>query len=240
MASKRQTSKASRICSLLEKKYGSVEPPPEEERDALEEMVVAILMDYVPRSRALNALQKMKKAFVDWNEVRVSTGREIAEAAADKGITVAAGRLISGALRKLYDDRSILNLDFLRDKAQKDAVKYLQNTLELTPKQVAWIMLYGMGKSAIYPSPAVIRIAKRTGLVGEDWDEERIQKSLERTVPRAKSFGFCEWANLHASKVCVEKSPRCSRCVLLSVCDYGRERKKKKRTASKRKKTGKK
>jgi len=220
------------VCSILEKAYPVAEVV--EETNLLEASILGILLDYAPESRARDALNRIRNGFVDWNEVRVSTGREIAEQAAYKRITAAAGRQIARLLRKLYDDRSELALDFLRGQRQDQIAKYLTGVLELTPNQAAWVFLNGFGKPAIYMTPGVLRVAQRVGLVREEWPEERARKSLERTIPRTKARVFCAAADKHASTVCLANSPRCRKCPLLKVCDYGRSRSKKKTTKRKK------
>src|SRR5207248_11692762 len=65
---------------LLEKKFPVPPEPPK--RPVMEELLYAICREGVPTAQADAAFKRIKDSFFDWNEVRVSTVPEVAEALA--------------------------------------------------------------------------------------------------------------------------------------------------------------
>jgi endonuclease III len=153
--------KVLRALGLLEGRYGTPEPPAP--HPPLETFLAAILMDAVPRPRAHEALDQLKKRLVDWNEARVSTGKEIAEYCRPVNVSEAAGRTVQRALEKVYAECSSLSLDSLKGKPAKEAREYLATFEGVSPASVAYTMLYGLQKSAIPVTPPILRVADGPG-----------------------------------------------------------------------------
>jgi len=74
------------------------------------------------------------------------------------------------------------------------------------------------------------RIAKRLGLVKADAKYEEIQLALKNFIPwdKGERVGGLFW--LLAKYTCRAQNPKCSECLIIETCDYG----KKKRTKGKK------
>src|SRR5437588_12434200 len=70
----------SQLFSSLKKRYAPVEP---ESRPVLEQFLYAICREGATREQADQAYRNLRDRFFDWNEVRVSSLREIEEALGD-------------------------------------------------------------------------------------------------------------------------------------------------------------
>ncbi|NOZ19981.1 MAG: hypothetical protein GXP25_02720 [Planctomycetes bacterium] len=241
MSSKDKSKRAVRICDQLRKKF-RIQPFPED-ISSVEALLIAILMEKTSLPQAEQTVKRFQSTFVDWNEMRVTSGREIAVWAKDKQIGQPIGRACRDALDKLYADRGEFDLGFLADESFASSRDYLVNTLRLPPRPAARLMLLFFNRPALPLSNEVRRVADRLGLVDPSWTHDRAQKSLERLIPSAQMAEFYHYTTQHAEKTCLAANPKCSRCLLQKNCDYYREKsrkksaKKKSTTSKKTKKT---
>ncbi len=224
--------KVAQAINRLQSRYGAPDAPAP--RAPLEVLLASIMMDAVPRNRAYDALEHLKKRFVDWNEARVSTGKEISELCSPIHLPESAGRNVQRALEKIYSDWNKLALDPLQEKNAKDAREYLQKFEGVSPAAIAYTMLYGLQKSAVPLTPPVLRVAERMGLVEEGSGVDRAQRSLERIVPSARMAAFFELFQQHAEEVCHSKEPKCGRCVTVRLCGFRRKPKATQKVVSRR------
>jgi endonuclease-3 len=70
------------------------------------------------------------------------------------------------------------------------------------------------------------RIAKRLGLVAPNAKYEEIQKALQNFIPweKGERIGGLFW--LLAKYTCGAQNPKCTECPIISVCDYGKRKRK--------------
>lgn len=222
MSSRDKTKKIAFICDALRKSYGAEAAP--EVPDLMELMLLSILGDRLSKPKAEHVMKRYRTTFVDWNEVRVSTGSEIMEEAGCPEVDDRLARNLRSALDRLYHDRADFKLDFLREKTYADLRSYLLDTLGLAPRPAARLMLLGFQKPALPLSDEVKRISDRVGLVDPSWPMDRAQKSLERIVPGSRMLEFYQLVTCHGEAICLPSTPKCSHCALRRICDYPKKR----------------
>jgi len=76
------------------------------------------------------------------------------------------------------------------------------------------------GLPAVVADTHLIRISNLLGLVSTK-DPYKVEVHLEKLLDPAESNDFCHRCVLHGRAVCVARRPRCGKCVLNEVCDYG-------------------
>ena len=211
--------------TALKKKYPVAEPA-EERRPVLEELVYAILREGTTRADADRAYDAIRKTFIDWNEVRVSTVQEVADAL--RPIPQAGNRAmrIIGLLQKVFEERYSFTLEDLDKKGLKQAAKQLSRYKEdVTDFTVAWVLQRTLGGHAIPLDEPTLRVLRRLGVVeeGEADGLEAVRASIEHVIPKARGPEFTELMSLHAKELCVEGTPNCPACPLKSDCPTGQE-----------------
>ncbi len=76
------------------------------------------------------------------------------------------------------------------------------------------------GKPAVVVDTHCIRITNLIGLTNNK-EPEKIEKDLREILPPDKSNDFCHRMVLHGRAVCVARRPKCDKCVIKELCDYG-------------------
>jgi endonuclease III len=209
------------LFAALKKRY---EPSDPEQLPVLEQFLYAICREGASRSQADRAYRNLRERFFDWNEVRVSSAREVEEALGDvPQAENRAHRLIS-FLQEVFETTYSFDLESLHKKGLKQAAKQLGRYQAANDYAVAWVTQQTLGGHAIPTDSAGLRVLGRLGLVDDNEDDlEALRASLEHLVPKAKGSLFIELVSALASEVCWEDEPACSSCPLLSECPTGQE-----------------
>src|SRR5215207_10054070 len=116
--------------TLLKKKFPLPEPDAAEKRPVLEELLYAIVREGATPEDADKGYARLRKTFTDWNEIRVSTVQEVADALRPLPQPGARAKRIVGLLQKVFEERYSFTLDDLDKKGLKQAAKQLSRYKE--------------------------------------------------------------------------------------------------------------
>jgi endonuclease-3 len=190
----------------------------------LEQFLYGICREGATRELADRAFQNLREQFYDWNEVRVSSAREVEEALADlPEAEPRAERLIS-FLQEVFEKDFSFDLEGLRKKGLKEAAKELAKYQAANDYVVAWVIQQSLGGHAIPLDVPTLRASRRLGLIDCDPDDmEAARSSLEHLVPKAKGALFCDLISNIAGEVCWEEEPHCSACPMAGDCPTAQE-----------------
>ena len=149
----------------------------------------------------------MRERFFDWNEVRVSSLREIEEALADlPDAEHRAQRLIS-FLQEVFETTFSFDLESLHKKGLKQAAKQLGRYQAANDYAVAWV-IHRLGGHAIPVDGPILRVLRRLGLVDGDQDDtESLRATLEHLVPKVRGPLFGEVGKRHRGRVLLGRRP---------------------------------
>jgi endonuclease-3 len=218
----------------------------ESPRPLLEELVFAICREGSTTADAEAAYGRLRKAFVDWNEVRVSTVQEVADVLRPLPQAGPRAGWIIGVLQAVFELNYAFDLGDMEKKGLKHAAKQISryfNAKDLDAKglkqaakqisrfkqvndfAVAWVVQRSLGGHAIPLDGPTVRVLQRLGVVDEvDPDDlESLRGGIEHMVPKARGVEFTELMSIEAKEICTEKDPHCPKCPLLSECPTGQE-----------------
>jgi len=209
------------LFTILKKRYQPREP---EQRPVLEQFIYAICREGVTREQADRAYRNLQERFFDWNEIRVSSGRELEEALGDLPEAEARAQRLISFLQEVFETTFSFDLELLQKKGMKQAAKQLARFQAANDYTVAWIVQQALGGHAIPLDEPTLRVLRRLGLIDDDTaDLEALRASLEHQVPKAKSALFSDLVSALASECCWEEEPDCVSCPLASDCPTGRD-----------------
>jgi len=193
------------IFTSLKKRYEPAEP---EARPVLEQFLYAICREGATREQADRAFRNLKDRFYDWNEVRVSSPREVEEALEDvPEAEVRANRLIS-FLQEVFETTYSFDLESLHKKGLKQAAKQLSRYQAANDYAVAWVIQQSLGGHAIPLDSPSLRVLRRLGLIEEELaDSESLRTSLEHLIPKARGPLFTELMSALAHDNSWERDP---------------------------------
>jgi endonuclease-3 len=178
------------IFTTLKKRY---EPADPEERPVLEQFLYALCREGAARAQADRAYRNLRELFFDWNEVRVSSPREIEESLGTiSDAENRANRLIS-FLQEVFETTFSFDLEGLHKKGLKQAAKQLSRYQAANDYSIAWVVQHSLGGHAIPLDLPMLQILRRLGLIDEDQhDLEALRASLEHLIPKSRGPLFVE------------------------------------------------
>lgn len=212
-----------KVLKLLEKKLPAPAEPAE--RVVFEELLYSVCRDAATTADADTAFASLKTNFFDWNEVRVSTVPEIADAMADlPGHGVKAQRIVE-ILQYIFEMYYSFELGDLDKKGLKQAGKQLTRFTGVNDFGVAWVTQRSLGGHAIPLDEPTVRVLKRLHVIEGDIDDiESARGTIEHAVPKANGIAFTEHLSNLADTICIEPEPKCPDCPLKADCPTGIER----------------
>lgn len=192
-------------------------------RSALEELLLGILASGLSEQRAKAALADLESTFVDWNEVRVSSVYEVAEAMPAIPNAVEKAEIIGAALRKVFDRANEMSLDFLAQKSPHTAARLIAGIPNFPEPALARATIQALGHEVFPPTPKVVAVCQRLGLLNHNNRDFKVMfRRLQKAIPGPSMMEFHWLVARHATNVCLSDEPSCMKCRLRKHCRTGR------------------
>lgn len=213
--------------TLLKKRFPlPVSEAADEPRPLLEELIYAICREASTSVEADAGYARLRKTFVDWNEVRVSTVQEVGDVLRPLSGSGSRAKRIIGLLQEVFEDKYSFDLSDLDKKGLKDTARKLRFYKEgVNDYAVAWVIQRTLGGHAIPLDEPTLRVLRRLGVI-EDFDPdslETVRGSIEHVIPKTRGPEFTDLMSVHAEELCTEKDPNCPACPLNRDCPTGIE-----------------
>jgi endonuclease-3 len=211
------------VFTSLKKRYDAPAPEP---LPVLEHVLYAVCREGTTRAKADRALRCLRDRFFDWNEIRVSSLREIEEALAFLPDPEARAQRLISLLQEVFETTFSFELESLHKKGLKQAAKQLSRYQAASDYIVAWVVQQALGGHAVPLDAPTLRVLRRLGLIdSEHEDPEALRASLEHLIPKVRGPLFGELISALAEELCVDDEPNCPDCPLISDCPTGQESK---------------
>jgi endonuclease III len=198
--------------------------PPLEEHSVLEQLLYAVCRQGTTREQADLAFRALRERFFDWNEVRVSSPREIEEVFADMPNAEARAQRLVSLLQEVFETTFSFDLEILHKKGLKQAAKQLSRFEGANDYAVAWVIQQSLGGHAVPLDDQSIRVLRRLGLLDTDQEDlEALRGTVEHLVPKARAALFNDLLSIVADEFCWDESPNCPACPLRHECPAAQE-----------------
>jgi endonuclease-3 len=213
------------ILTSLPKNHKHAEPPPEPQQlPVLEQFLYALCREGVTAEKADRAYRFLRERFYDWNEVRVSSTRELEEAFEGYPDREGRSQRLIDFLQEVFETTFSFDLDPLHKKGLKQAAKQLSRYQAANDYAVAWVIQQSLGGHAIPLDLPTIRVLRRLGLIETDQgDLEALRASIEHLIPKVRGPLFSELVSALADECCWENKPNCPECPMAGSCPSSRE-----------------
>ena len=195
----------------------------EEGRPVLQQFIYGLCRENATRDQADEAYRYLCEKFFDWNEVRVSSLRELEEAFDGMSDSELRAQRLVSFLQEVFEIHFSFDLDKLQKEGVKQASKKLARHQAANEYTVSWVVQRTLGGHAIPVDAPTLRCTRRLGLIEDEQEEAEARASLEHLVPKAKGPQFTDLVSAVAGDYCWEDQPRCSACPLSGECAYAQE-----------------
>lgn len=207
---------------ILKREYGpKVWDGPD---DPVDELIATLLSQNTSDRNSHRAFSNLKASFPSWDMVLEADTSDIADSIRIGGLADLKARRMKKILGEIKRREGKISLDFLANWDVNDAMEYLRTLEGVGPKTAACVLLFAFGKPAFPVDTHILRISRRTGLIGKKDTAEKAQSILQEAVPPEIMYQFHINMIMHGRRICKAKGPLCDICQLLPICDYGKDR----------------
>ena len=187
----------------------------------VEQGLYAILLRKLEPKPARESVLKLRKAYSDWNELRVAQKQEI-NGHLDLGPKgIEAAHEIREYLQEVFQRSHGMELEFLRTDAQ--STQRFISILPYIGMATAHYLLWIAGEKEVPVTPPLMRVLDRLGLVSRTASPKKARGVIEPVVPKGKELEFAFKFGEIASRWCDARKPICHECVLVDDCKFGKK-----------------
>jgi endonuclease III len=185
MATPNRANLINRLLKVVRKHYKPVPPPPKE-RTLFEHLMFACLLENSPHELAEQVLKTLQDNYFDWNEVRVSTLRELAEVTKPLVDSSEAAARLKQTLHAVFEGVYQFDLETLKKQNIGASAKQLQKLNGSTPFVVAYVTQVALGGHSIPVNRGLLIAMHVVGVISDSEFKSGTVPGLERTVAKTK------------------------------------------------------
>jgi endonuclease III len=203
MAAKNRAALINKVLKVVKKHYKPAPPP--KDRTLLQHLLFACCLENSPHDAAEKVFQALSTDYFDWNEVRVSTVRELGEAMKPLNDSQDAATRLKRVLQSVFETHYTFDLEPMKKQNIGQAVKTLEKYNGSTPFIVAYVTQNALGGHAIPINQGLLESMRIVGVVSDAEAAKGTVPGLERVVPKSK--GAEVGSQLHQLGVEMYRSP---------------------------------
>src|SRR3954467_542804 len=184
MATPNRSALIARTLKVVRKHYKPVPQP--KDRSVLEQLLFACLLEDSPQEAAEQVFQALKHDYFGWNEVRVSTIRELTDALKPLVNPTTSAAPLKQTLHAVFESVYEFDIESLKKQNIGQAAKLVQKYNGTTPFVVAYVTQNALGGHAIPLNQGTLIALRAVRLVSDAEFKQAVVPGLERTVPKNK------------------------------------------------------
>ena len=177
-----------KLHKVLKKSYTPISPNPD--RPVLEHLLYGCCLEDAHYEKADEAYATLVHTFFDWNEIRVTTVKELAEVLGVLPDPAAAANRVKRVLQTVFEGSYSFDLEELRKKNLGPAIERLQKISGTNLFTVAYVVQSTLGGHSIPIDAATIAVMKVMDLLSDKDAEQGVVPGLERAIPKNKGVEF--------------------------------------------------
>ncbi len=183
---------------------------------------------YMSEEEALQRFRRLKTAFVDWNEVRISSVKEIQEVFEGIPDSLDLSIFVKDLLEQLHRQNQVMSLEFLAEKNLGDIRRYLRGIKGVDPATIDLILRLRKEHPVLPVSASMERTFLRLGVVRPGDNREQKEKYLHNLIDQEQALPFHHFFLEHSREICPpdEEKIQCASCGIRRSCNYYQRRQK--------------
>ena len=223
MATLSRSALIGRTLKVLKKHYKPAPAPPKD-RSLFEHLLFACLVEDSPPEVAEQVFATLKQDYFGWNEVRVSTIRELTDALKPLVNPAESAARLKQSLHSVFESVYEFDIESLKKQNIGQAAKLLQKYKGTTPFAVAYVTQHALGGHAIPLNRGALILLHTVGVISDDEFAKHIVPGLERAVSKNKGPEVASL--LHQAGVEVGRNPygQSARKLMLDIDPKSKDR----------------
>lgn len=201
-------------------------PPiaPASSRSVLEHILYGCCLENSRYVAADEAFARMEEGYFDWNEVRVTTTRELAETLKGLNNPLAAAMSVKKTLHGIFETYYKFDLEFLKKENLRKTVQQFEKLRGISPFVVSYAAQVALGGHSIPLDEATLRLMYVLGIVSEAEAASGKVPGLERTIAKNKGVEFTSVVHQLAAEFFKSPNNKDIRAIILSIASDAKDR----------------
>ena len=203
MASNNRATLINKVLKVIKRHYKPAEI--KKDRTLFEHLVYACFLENSLHDNASQVFEYLSKEYFDWNEVRVSSIRELTTAMKDLNDPKESAVRLKRVLQSVFETHYTFDLEPLKKQNIGQTVKQLEKYNGTTKFTVAFVTQNALGGHSIPINLGLLESMRVVGVISDTEAKKGTVTGLERTVPKSK--GIEVGTILHQLGVELHRSP---------------------------------
>ena len=188
MATPSRTAQFTRLHKLIKKYYTPAAP--DAKRSVLEQLLFASCLENAHYTVAEEAFAALVHSFFDWNEIRVSSVRELSEAMSGLPDPPAAAHRVKRVLQNVFEATYAFDLEGLRKQNLGPAIERLEKIDGTTKFSIAYLVQSALGGHLIPVDSGTLGALRVVELVSDEDVAAGVVPGLERAISKQSGTEF--------------------------------------------------
>jgi len=164
--------------------------PEHDDRPLLEQLLFACCLENAPHETATKVYDRLKHNYFDWNEVRVSTVTELAEAIRELPDPSAAAANLKRVLQAVFESTYSFDLELLKKQNIGAGIQKLQSHEGVTPFVLSYVVQHALAGHSIPLDRGALDVLFFVGIATPAEVQSSNVTGLERAIPKNKGVEF--------------------------------------------------
>ncbi|MEO2047060.1 MAG: hypothetical protein ABGX16_10855 [Pirellulales bacterium] len=203
MATSNRAALINKMIKVVNKHYKSTPVP--KDRTLFENLLYACCLENSLHESAELVFEKLTRDYFDWNEVRVSTVRELSEVTKPLNDPEASATRLKRVLQSIFETHYSFDLEALKKQNIGQAVKALDNYRGTTPFIVSYVTQNSLSGHSIPVNQGLLESVRIVEIISDAEANKGTIPGLERTIPKSKGVDI--GALLHQLGVELHRKP---------------------------------
>lgn len=221
MSATKRADQILKLHKVLSKHYKSVKAA---DRPVLEQILYAHCLEDTRPDVADECFARLQESFFDWNEVRVTTVRELSEVLRGVQDPTKASTQLKQTLHSVFEAIYSYDLEPMRKQNLGAAVKQLEGYRGVTPFALAYAVQTSLGGHSIPVSETALGLLWMLGIVSDKEKDEHTVPGLERAIAKTKGPEFGSLLNQLAADFAASPNSQSVKAILLEVDPAAKDR----------------
>ncbi len=184
MATSNRSTLINRVLKVVRKHYKPVAAP--KDRSLFDHLIFACLVEDSPHEVAEQVFSALRQDYFGWNEVRVSTIRELTDALRPLVNPSESAARLKQTLHSVFESVYEFDIESFKKQNIGQAAKALQKYNGTTAFAVAYVTQHALGGHSIPVNRGALITLHTVGVISDDEFSKAVVPGLERAVSKSK------------------------------------------------------
>jgi endonuclease III len=222
MAGSNRAALIAKIYKVLKQHYKPVSV--NGDRPLLEQMLFACCLENAHYEKAEKTYEHLSTSFFDWNEVRVSSVKELSESLRDLPDPAAAASNLKRILQTVFEAAYSFDLEPMKKQNLGVGIKRLEKMEGASPFVVGYATQHGLGGHSIPLDRGALEILYIVGIATEAERDAASVAGLERAIPKNKGTEFASLLHQFSADFITNPFAPTIKTLLLSINPDAKDR----------------